>query len=63
MRKREPVTLATERVLAEQLFTQDEIDAMHDEAQVEVAAVEKFADDSPVATPPEEELLAAVYAP
>lgn len=63
MRKREPVTLATERVLAEQLFTQDEIDAMHEEAQVEVAAVEKFADDSPVATPPEEELLAAVYAP
>lgn len=63
MRKREPVTLATERVLAEKLFTQDEIDTIHEEAQAEVAAAEKFADDSPVATPPEEELLAAVYAP
>jgi pyruvate dehydrogenase E1 component alpha subunit len=63
MRKREPVALATERVLAEKLLTQDEIDAIHEEAQAEVAAAEQFADDSPIATPSEEELLAAVYAP
>lgn len=63
MRKREPVALATERVLAEKLLTQDEIDTIHEEAQAEVAAAEKFADDSPIATPSEEELLAAVYAP
>jgi TPP-dependent pyruvate/acetoin dehydrogenase alpha subunit len=63
MRKREPVALATKRVLAEKLLTQDEVDALHEEAVAEVAEVEKFADESPVATPSEEELLAAVYAP
>ena len=63
MRKREPVALATERVLAEKLFTQAEIDGIHEEAKMEVAAAEQFADESPIATPSEEELLAAVYAP
>jgi pyruvate dehydrogenase E1 component alpha subunit len=63
MRKREPIALATERVLAESLFSQDEIDTIHDEAKAEVAAAEQFADESPVAMPSEEELMAAVYAP
>jgi pyruvate dehydrogenase E1 component alpha subunit len=63
MRKREPVTLATARVLDEGLLSQSEIDAIHEEAQAEVAAAEEFADNSPVATPSVEELMAAVYAP
>ncbi len=63
MRKREPVKLATERVLAEGLLTQAQVDAIHQAARDEVAAAEKFADESPVAMPSEEELLAAVYAP
>jgi pyruvate dehydrogenase E1 component alpha subunit len=63
MRRREPEALATERLLAEKIFSQDEIDAIVEEALAEVAAAEKFADESPVATPSEEELMAAVYAP
>ena len=63
MRKREPVALATERVLAQSLLSQEGIDMIHEEAQAEVAAAEQFADDSPIAMPSEEELMAAVYAP
>jgi len=63
MREREPVKIATERVLAEGLLSQAEIDEIHEEAQAEVAAAEKFADDSPIAEPSVEELLEAVYAP
>lgn len=62
MRKREPVTLATERVLGDGVLTQDKIDAIREEALAEIAGVEKFADDSPIARPSEEELLAAVFA-
>jgi TPP-dependent pyruvate/acetoin dehydrogenase alpha subunit len=63
MREREPVTLATARVLADQVLTQDEIDAIVTEAEAEIAAIEKFADESPIARPPEAELLADVFAP
>ena len=63
MRKREPVKLATERVLAEGILTQEEIDEIDERADQEVAEVEQFADDSPVASATEAELLDAVYAP
>jgi TPP-dependent pyruvate/acetoin dehydrogenase alpha subunit len=63
MREREPVTLATARVLADQVLTQDEIDAIVTEAEAEIAAIEEFADESPIARPPEAELLADVFAP
>jgi pyruvate dehydrogenase E1 component alpha subunit len=63
MHKREPVALATERVLAESILSQGEIDQIIVEAEAEIAEIEKFADESPIARPPEAELLAAVYAP
>jgi pyruvate dehydrogenase E1 component alpha subunit len=63
MRNREPVKLATDRVLADGLMKQADIDAIHEEAQAEVAAAETFADESAVALPSVDELLAAVYAP
>ncbi len=63
MREREPVKLATERVLSDGLLDQQQIDAIHQGAQDEVAAAERFADESPIAQPSEQELLAAVYAP
>ena len=61
MRKREPVTLATSRVLADGILTQDEIDSIHEDALAEIKGVEKFADDSPIARPTEAELLADVF--
>jgi pyruvate dehydrogenase E1 component alpha subunit len=63
MREREPVTLATKRVLAENILTQDEIDQIVADAEAEIAGIEAFADESPIARPSEEELLAAVFAP
>mgnify|MGYP001827407648 FL=1 len=63
MREREPVKLATERVLGQGRLSQSEVDEIHEQAQAEVAAAEKFADESPVAEPSVEELMDAVYAP
>lgn len=63
MRKREPVQLATERVLADTILSRDEIDGIVAEAESEIAAIEAFADESPIARPPEAELLADVFAP
>jgi len=62
MRKREPVALATERVLADGILTQAEIDGIHEAALSEIEGVEAFADNSEIAKPTEEELLAAVFA-
>jgi pyruvate dehydrogenase E1 component alpha subunit len=63
MQKRDPVVLATERVLADKVLTQGKIDKIHEEADAEVEAAVQFADDSPIESPTEEELLADVYAP
>jgi pyruvate dehydrogenase E1 component alpha subunit len=63
MRKREPVKIATDRILAEQVMTQAEIDQMLVDVEKEVAAAEEFADSSAISRPSEEELLADVYAP
>jgi TPP-dependent pyruvate/acetoin dehydrogenase alpha subunit len=62
MREREPVRIATERILAEGVLGQAEIDRMVEEALAEIAAVEAFADESAIARPPVEELLAGVFA-
>ncbi len=62
-RLREPVTLATRRVLDEKVLTKKAIEKIRAEAEAEIARIETFADDSPIARPPEEELVAAVYAP
>ena len=62
MREREPVALATARVLDENILSQDEIDAIYTGALDEIAGVEQFADDSEIAMPSEEELMAAVFA-
>jgi hypothetical protein len=43
-------------------MTQDQIDALNEEALAEVADVEAFADESPIARPPVAELEAAVFA-
>jgi pyruvate dehydrogenase E1 component alpha subunit len=62
LKQRDPVVLATKRVLAEKVLTRKQIDKIYEEAVEEVAAVEKFADDSPIAQPSIEELQAGVYA-
>jgi pyruvate dehydrogenase E1 component alpha subunit len=63
LQQREPVFLATERLLADGVMTQDEIDAVHEAAAQEVQAAEDFADNSDIARPSEAELLADVFAP
>lgn len=63
MRQREPIRVATERVLAEGVLSQDDIDRFNAEAETEIAEVEEFADSSEIARPPEAELLADVFAP
>ncbi|MBD3647147.1 MAG: thiamine pyrophosphate-dependent dehydrogenase E1 component subunit alpha, partial [Pseudomonadales bacterium] len=62
MRKREPVKLATDRLLAEKVLDQGQIDEIVREAEAEVADTEAFADAAEIARPSEEELLAAVFA-
>jgi pyruvate dehydrogenase E1 component alpha subunit len=62
LQKRDPLVLATTRVLAEKVLTQSEIDAIVADAVAEVAHIEKFADESPIAQPGIEELQAGVYA-
>jgi len=63
MQKREPVTLATTRVLAEGILGQDEIDQIIADAEAEITGIENFADESDIARPAEAELLADVFAP
>jgi pyruvate dehydrogenase E1 component alpha subunit len=62
MREREPLKIATERVLAEGVLTQADIDEITEEAASEVAAAETFADNSEIARPSLEELLDGVFA-
>jgi TPP-dependent pyruvate/acetoin dehydrogenase alpha subunit len=61
MRKREPVALATERVLGDGVLNQAEIDGIHEAALKEIEGVEEFADSSEISRPTEEELLADVF--
>jgi pyruvate dehydrogenase E1 component alpha subunit len=61
LKKRDPLLIATARVLGEGVLTQAAVDAIHSDAREEVIAVEKFADDSPIALPGIEELQAGVY--
>jgi pyruvate dehydrogenase E1 component alpha subunit len=63
MREREPVRIATQRVLGESVLVQDDVDRLNEEAEAEVQAVEAFADESEIARPSEEALLADVFAP
>jgi len=62
-RAREPVVLATKRVLDEKILTKKGIEKVRADAEAEIARIEAFADESPIARPSEEELLADVYAP
>ena len=62
MREREPLKIATERVLAEDVLTQADIDEITEEVAAEVAAAETFADNSEIARPSLEELLDGVFA-
>jgi pyruvate dehydrogenase E1 component alpha subunit len=61
MRKREPVALATERVLADGILSQAEIEGIHEAALKEIEGVEEFADSSEISRPSEAELLADVF--
>jgi len=63
MRNRDPLVIATERVLAEGVLTQDDIDRIIDHAATEVEVAWAWADEQPKALPTEEQLLNAVYAP
>jgi TPP-dependent pyruvate/acetoin dehydrogenase alpha subunit len=62
MRDREPVAIATERVLADGVLSQDDIDRLNEEALAEIEAVEEFADNSDIARPSEASLLSDVFA-
>ena len=62
MRDREPVAIATERVLADGVLSQDDIDRLNEEALAEIEAVEEFADNSEIARPSEASLLNDVFA-
>ena len=62
MRKREPVNIATERVIADGILNQEDIDAINLAALDEIQQVEDFADNSEIAKPTEEELMMAVFA-
>ena len=62
MRERDPVRIATERMRSSGAFGDAQIDAVREDALAEVARAEAFADESPIARPPVDELLAAVFA-
>ena len=61
--EREPVKLATEKVLVDGLFTRDEIDDLRTAARAEVEAAWDWADAQPYPEDGEEELMAHVFAP
>ena len=63
MRERDPVLLATKKILEAGTLSQSEVDSVHADALEEVAEAEKFADEGPIARPPIDELLDAVFAP
>ena len=63
MREREPMKIATERVLGDVILSQDDIEVMEREVAAEVEAAEAFADASEIARPSVKELLDAVFAP
>ena len=60
---RNPLTLATAKVLKEKLFTQEEIERIAAEAEDEAERIEQYCEESPRATPAIDELMAGVYAP
>ncbi|WOJ97756.1 thiamine pyrophosphate-dependent dehydrogenase E1 component subunit alpha [Congregibacter brevis] len=62
MREREPVRIATARVLDEGILTQSAIDQIIEEALAEVQGVEDFADSSDIARPSVEQLMDGVFA-
>ncbi|MDA8961783.1 thiamine pyrophosphate-dependent dehydrogenase E1 component subunit alpha [Congregibacter sp.] len=62
MREREPVRIATAKVLDQGLLTQAAIDQVIEEAKAEVQGVEDFADSSEIARPSVEELMDGVFA-
>jgi len=62
MKERDPMKVATAHVIEEKVSSRDEIDKIQKEAAQEIEEAERFADESPVARPSREELLAAVYA-
>jgi pyruvate dehydrogenase E1 component alpha subunit len=62
LRERDPVNLATNRLLGDGILTQSKIEAINEQADRRVEEIEKFADNSPIARPTEQELMEAVYA-
>ena len=62
MREREPLNIATVRVLEEGILTQAQIDEIGAEVEAEVEMVEEFADTSEIARPSVEELMDGVFA-
>jgi len=58
---RDPLKLATEKVLEEGLMTKEEIDQLNLDAEQEAEDIETFSEQSPKAMPSIEEMLAAVY--
>lgn len=60
---RDPLTLATARLLKDQVLTEAEVADLQLEADREAAAIEVHCEASPKATPSIDELMAGVYAP
>jgi len=63
LKERDPVRVATQQVLESGVLTQEAIDKIYAEAQKEIEEAERFADESPIARPSEQELMGQVYAP
>ncbi|MBU2550124.1 MAG: thiamine pyrophosphate-dependent dehydrogenase E1 component subunit alpha [Proteobacteria bacterium] len=51
LRKRDPVRLCREKLLEQGILTPEDVERIDREAEDEVAAAEKFADESPIAEP------------
>jgi TPP-dependent pyruvate/acetoin dehydrogenase alpha subunit len=60
---RDPLKLVTTKILDEGLLTQEEIDKIGADAEVEAEEMELFCEQSPKATPSIEDLMAQVYSP
>ena len=63
MLKRDPVVLATQRVLDDGVLSQSQIDAIIEAAVQEIVDAEAFADNSEIARPSIAEMEAMVFAP
>jgi pyruvate dehydrogenase E1 component alpha subunit len=51
LRKRDPIRLCRERLMEQEILTQEDVERIDREAAAEVSEAERFADESPIAEP------------